>query len=157
MFWQRLGGLDEGHHFLCRVGTASGYGPQSFHAQAKGVFVEKDGVSYAGTHLLIELWQASELDDLDVVERTLRQAAEACQATVLDVRMHHFGPSAGVSGMVLLAESHISIHTWPEHGYAAVDIFMCGGCNPYNAIPVLRRGLKPRMVQLSEQKRGNVP
>lgn len=120
-------------------------------------FTERDGVLCAGIHLLLELWQSHRLDDITHIERTLRQAAEACQATVLHVHAHHFTEGGGVSGVAVLAESHISIHTWPERGYAALDIFMCGSCDPYDAIPVLKRAFTPGSVQISENKRGVVP
>jgi len=121
---------------------------------AKDYFVERNGVKFAGTHLLVELWGATNLGDLAVTDQALREAAEVSGATLLHIHLHHFGPNAGLSGVAVLAESHISIHTWPERGYAALDIFMCGACDPYKAIPVLRRAFQPATVQLSEQKRG---
>ncbi len=121
---------------------------------AKDHFVERNGVKFAGTHLLIELWDAKNLGDMNVTDQMLRDATAAAGATLLHIHLHHFGPEAGLSGVAVLAESHISIHTWPERGYAALDIFMCGACDPYKAIPVLRRAFSPGVVQLSEQKRG---
>jgi len=121
---------------------------------AKDHFVERDGVKFAGTHLLIELWNAKNLGDMTLTDQMLRDATDAAGATLLHIHLHHFGPNAGLSGVAVLAESHISIHTWPERGYAALDIFMCGSCDPYKAIPVLRRAFEPGVVQLSEQKRG---
>lgn len=88
---------------------------------------------YDGRHLIAELHDAAHLSDADFIEAALRDAAAAAGATVLDVRLHHFGPGQGVTGVALLAESHISIHTWPEHGYAAIDIFMCGRTNDVDA------------------------
>ncbi|MGB8276122.1 MAG: adenosylmethionine decarboxylase [Alphaproteobacteria bacterium] len=123
----------------------------------KDYFVERDGVKFAGTHLLLDLWQAENLNDLDVIERALREAIDACRATLLHLHLHHFSPNGGVSGVAVLAESHISIHTWPERGYAAIDIFMCGTCDPYQAVPVLRRYFVAGQVQLGEQKRGLIP
>ena len=79
-----------------------------------------------GTHLLADLTGCTGLDDAARVEAALREAVAAAEATLLDVRLHHFGDGQGVTGVALLAESHISIHTWPEYGYAAVDIFLCG-------------------------------
>lgn len=77
-------------------------------------------------HLIADLVGASDLADIAVIETALRAAAKAANATVLDVRLHHFGPGMGVTGVALLAESHISIHTWPESGVAAVDLYVCG-------------------------------
>ncbi len=79
-----------------------------------------------GLHLIADIHGATALDDSARIETALRAAARAARVTVLEVRLHHFGAGCGVTGVVLLAESHISIHTWPEHALAAVDIFVCG-------------------------------
>lgn len=88
---------------------------------------------YTGTHLLADLTGCAGLDDAARVEAALRDAVAAAKATLLDIRLHHFGPEQGVTGVALLAESHISIHTWPEHGYAAIDIFLCGRAHDLDA------------------------
>ena len=119
-------------------------------------FIEKDGVRYAGGHLLLDLWGAQGLTDPAGVESALRTAAEACGATILHSHMHQFGEGGGVSGVVVLAESHISIHTWPEKDFAAVDVFMCGACDPYRALPILKQAFGAETVQLSEHRRGLV-
>jgi S-adenosylmethionine decarboxylase len=120
----------------------------------KDYFVEKDGVKFAGMHLLVDLWGASNLCDPDHIDRALREAAEAAGATILHGHFHHFSPNGGVSGVLVLAESHISIHTWPERDFAAIDVFMCGACNPYDSVPALKIAFKPRDVCLDEQRRG---
>jgi S-adenosylmethionine decarboxylase len=122
----------------------------------KDYFVERDGVKFAGTHLLIDLWGASNLGDPDLIDAALREAAEEAGATILHSHFHHFSPNGGVSGVVVLAESHISIHTWPERDFAAVDIFMCGACDPHLSVPVLKAAFKPSRVNLGEQRRGLV-
>lgn len=122
----------------------------------KDYFVEKDGVKFAGTHLLVDLWGARNLCDPDFIDRNLRDAAEAAGATILHSHFHHFSPNGGVSGVLVLAESHISIHTWPERDFAAVDIFMCGACDPYRSVPILKQAFAPASVQLGEQRRGLV-
>ncbi|MCX7373892.1 MAG: adenosylmethionine decarboxylase, partial [Alphaproteobacteria bacterium] len=75
-------------------------------------------------------------------------------ATILHGHFHHFSPNGGVSGVLVLAESHVSIHTWPEKNFAALDIFVCGACDPYKAIAHLKTGFLPERVQLNEQRRG---
>lgn len=119
-------------------------------------FIRKDGVEYAGTHLLVELWGATNLADVAGIENALLEGARKAGATVLHSYMHPFGEGMGVSGVVVLAESHISIHTWPERGYAAIDLFMCGKADPYKAIPALKAAFAPNAIQVSESKRGLV-
>lgn len=115
------------------------------------------GDAYAGDHLLVELWDASHLCDADLIERTLDAAARAAGATVLHAYYHPFGEGQGVSGVTVLAESHISIHTWPERGYAALDVFMCGDCDPALTIPVIRRAFAPGRIETRLLKRGVAP
>lgn len=81
---------------------------------------------YDGRHLIAELRGCSGLTDLALIESALTDAAMVAGATLLDMKLHAFGAGQGITGVALLAESHISIHTWPEHAYAAVDIFLCG-------------------------------
>ena len=119
-------------------------------------FVEIDGERFAGLHLLLEFWGAQRLDDEDFIEAALKGAAEAAQATVLDIRLHKFLSSGGVTGVALLAESHISIHTWPERDYAAVDIFMCGDCDAYEAVAPLEQAFAPAKLEISEKRRGRL-
>ncbi len=125
-------------------------------ADCKDYFVEKDGMRFAGTHLLVDLWGASNLSDPAMIDRTLCEAALAAGATILHSHFHHFLPNGGVSGVVVLAESHISIHTWPERGFAAIDIFMCGACDPHDSVPVLQSTFKAERIVLDEQRRGRV-
>ena len=122
----------------------------------KDYIVEKDGMRYAGTHLLVDLWGATNLDDPGLIDTALREAAIQAGATILHSHFHHFTPNGGVSGVVVLAESHISIHTWPERKFAAVDLFMCGDCDPHDAIPVLRAAFRPERLDLDEQRRGRI-
>ena len=100
--------------------------------------IDKDQTGQArpfspGLHLLVDFWECRGLRDAEGIERTLREAAAACGATVLDVMLHNFGEGGGITGVALLAESHISIHTWPETGDAALDLFKCGRCDPRTA------------------------
>ncbi|NVN12115.1 MULTISPECIES: adenosylmethionine decarboxylase [Nguyenibacter] len=130
--------------------------PSSHDEERKDYFVEKDGMKFAGTHLLVDLWEARNLDDPAQIDRILCEAAVTAGATILHSHFHHFSPNGGVSGVVVLAESHISIHTWPERNFAAVDIFMCGACDPNLAIPVMQRLFQAERVEVDEQRRGRV-
>ena len=121
---------------------------------AKDYFVERDGQKFAGMHLLIDIWGASKLDLPELIDKTLCDGAIAAGATILHSHFHHFSPNGGVSGVVVLAESHISIHTWPERNFAALDVFMCGVCDPYKLIPFLKASFTPTHIQVNEQKRG---
>ena len=116
-------------------------------------FAVRNGVRCAGVHLIIDLHGAEGLDDIDLIETTLRHCVDAAQATLLHIHLHHFQPN-GVSGVAVLAESHISIHTWPDAGYAALDVFMCGRANPDACIPVLREAFKAKRVEVNELLRG---
>lgn len=125
-------------------------------AAPKDHFILRDGIQFAGTHLLLDLWEASHLDDIDRIENAMRDCVEACGATLLHIHLHHFSPSGGVSGVAVLAESHISVHTWPERNYAAFDVFMCGDAEPENAIAVLKRAFFPQRLEVNEELRGRV-
>ena len=116
-------------------------------------FALRNGVRCAGVHLIVDLHAAKGLDDIDLIETTLRRCVDAAGATLLHIHVHHFQPN-GVSGVAVLAESHISIHTWPDAGYAALDLFMCGKADPDRCIPVLRAAFKAARVEVNELLRG---
>ncbi len=115
--------------------------------------MNKDFVT-PGLHLLIDFWGGEYSQDIKKIETALRLAAEACGATVLDVQLHSFGEKAGITGVAVLAESHISIHTWPEIDYIALDVFVCGSCDAYKAVDVLMKLFMPKKHQISEHRRG---
>jgi len=116
-------------------------------------FAIRNGVRCAGVHLIVDLHGASGLNDIDLIETTLRRCVDAAGATLLHIHLHHFSPN-GVSGVAVLAESHISIHTWPDAGYAALDVFMCGQALPDACILVLREAFKAERVEVNEILRG---
>lgn len=116
-----------------------------------------DGYRPAGIHLLVDLWDAEGLDSEQGVRAALLEAAAACGATVLEVKVHGFPVGHGVTGVALLAESHISIHSWPEHRYAAIDVFVCGACDAHAVLPVFQRAFCPGRVEVNEYRRGLVP
>ena len=109
-----------------------------------------------GTHLLVELkdCNAEVLKDLEQVRDALVSAAKAASATIIEVSFHEFNPF-GISGMVVIAESHLSIHTWPEYSYAAVDIFTCGDIiKPETAAAYLIERFQSKNPSIVEMKRG---
>jgi len=134
--------------------SAATESPREF--TCKDHFAVRNGVRCAGVHLIVDLHGAKRLNDIDHIQATLRRCIEASRATLLHIHLHHFQPS-GVSGVAVLAESHISIHTWPEAGYAALDIFMCGSAEPDNCIPVLREAFAAKRVEVNEILRGQAP
>lgn len=109
-----------------------------------------------GRHIIADFFKSENLDDLEFIKRALVGAAKAAGATVLGFNFHKFSPQ-GVTGYVLLAESHISIHTWPEYGYAAADIFTCGKLNPQAAFDFLKLKLGAGSVQIKDFQRGVEP
>ncbi|HXE87401.1 MAG TPA: adenosylmethionine decarboxylase [Hyphomicrobiaceae bacterium] len=121
----------------------------------KDHFIERDGVRCAGTHLIIDLFGARRLDDLRHISDTLKKCVEVAGATLLHIHLHHFTPNGGVSGVAVLAESHISIHSWPEADYAALDVFMCGDAKPHLTIDVLKAAFKPERTVVKEHLRAN--
>lgn len=122
----------------------------------KDYFIEKNGLRYAGSHLILDLWDAEHLDDAEVIEMAFRRAIKEAGATLLHMHFHEFSDNGGISGVAVLAESHMSIHTWPERSYAAIDIFMCGAAEPHKVVPILKHAFKAGRISLSEQMRGLV-
>ena len=117
-------------------------------------FVTKDGVTFAGAHLIIDLYDAQHLDDQTHIETAMRACIDASGATLLHIHLHPFEPT-GVSGVAVLAESHISVHTWPEAGFAAFDVFMCGDTQPEKCIDILAEAFKADKVEVTNLKRGD--
>src|SRR3984885_15081426 len=120
----------------------------------KDHFITKNGLTYAGSHLIIDLWGAERLDDRDHIEQALIDAGKAAGATLLHIHLHTFSEGGGISGVAVLAESHISVHTWPERGYAAFDVFMCGDAEPRKALGVFKDAFSPGRIVIGEHKRG---
>jgi len=129
---------------------------QAVEDQTQDHFICRGGKTFAGTHLIIDLWGASQLDNLQVMESALREAVEKAKATLLHIHLHHFTPNGGISGVAVLAESHISVHSWPERNYAAFDVFMCGDAMPEKAIDVLKAAFSPSEVKVDTILRGEV-
>jgi S-adenosylmethionine decarboxylase len=117
---------------------------------------DESGNPFAGRHLIIDFHEvASELlVDARHIEQAFTRAAKEADATLLSFHQHKFEPNGGISAVAVLAESHISVHTWPERNFAAFDIFMCGNANTGRALEVLREEFNPGTVIVQEFKRG---
>ncbi|USS40415.1 adenosylmethionine decarboxylase [Thermococcus aggregans] len=109
-----------------------------------------------GMHVVLDLYDCDPkiLDDIEKIEEILTKAAEVANATIIDKRFHKFSPQ-GVSGVVVVSESHIAIHTWPEHGYAAVDVYTCGDHTmPLKASEYIIKELKCKKPSVVKLDRG---
>jgi len=151
-----------------RVAAINGTRPAKVRAPAKTVpvpiplreedrkdhFITRNGLTYAGSHLIIDLWDAEGLDDRNRIEQALIDAVTAAGATLLHIHLHTFTEGGGISGVAVLSESHISVHTWPERGYAAFDVFMCGDAEPRKALGVFKDAFNPGRIVIGEHKRG---
>ncbi len=110
-----------------------------------------------GRHLIAEFYDCDKqaLDDVNFVEQKMRQAAIISGATIIGSSFHRFLPY-GVSGVVVISESHLTIHTWPEYGYAAIDLFTCGeDTDPWKAFDFLKEAFKAKRTQVLEHARGD--
>ncbi len=116
-------------------------------------FIRRDGKIFAGTHLILEVTKGAGLDCEIRIQNAFRKIVEVCGATLLHIHTHKFSPQ-GVSGVAVLAESHISVHTWPEIGYGAFDVFMCGDAEPWKAVDVLKEAFETDAVEVRELLRG---
>jgi spermidine synthase len=110
-----------------------------------------------GNHILVEFMNCDPhiMNDVSVIERDMVAAAQKAGATVINSTFHHFSPY-GVSGVVVIQESHLAIHTWPEYGYAAVDLFTCGEMNAWISFDHLKECFGAKSYSALELKRGSV-
>jgi S-adenosylmethionine decarboxylase len=117
-------------------------------------FVQQDGEIFAGISLLIDVWGGKHLENMDIMRQALIDSATACGATMRNLDLFQFSEGGGIAGVAMLMQSHISVHSWPEHGYGAFDAFVCCGCDPLKMIPVLQRAFEPERIEVSEHRRG---
>jgi S-adenosylmethionine decarboxylase len=109
-----------------------------------------------GIHLIVELWDCNslKLNDIDYISRIMIEAAEVSGATVLNSAFQNFSPQ-GISGMVIISESHLSIHSWPEYSYAAIDLFTCGTkVDPWKALEYLENAFESKEIEITDFFRG---
>jgi S-adenosylmethionine decarboxylase len=125
------------------------------HEECKDGFVERDGIRFAGTHLIIDLFGARRLDDLEHIETTLKRCVEVAGARLLHIHLHPTAANGGVSGVAVLADGHISIHGRQDLRYAALDVFMGGDAKPHLAIDVVKQAFGPTGTVVKEHLRAN--
>ncbi|WP_054861430.1 adenosylmethionine decarboxylase [Gracilibacillus sp. JCM 18860] len=110
-----------------------------------------------GRHVIAELWNCNLdiLNDLDRLEKTFVNAALKAGAEIREVAFHKFAPFGGVSGVVIISESHLTIHSFPEHGYASIDVYTCGDIiDPHIAVKFIEEKLEAKTVEKLEVPRG---
>jgi S-adenosylmethionine decarboxylase len=113
-------------------------------------------VKAIGRHIILEMWGCQNLDSVETAERALREMVVALDLHLLDLKVYPFSP-IGVTGMAIVSESHLVIHTWPEYGYAAVDLFTCGEArDPQDALTILRENFQPERIGVMEINRGQL-
>ncbi|MBX9863309.1 MAG: adenosylmethionine decarboxylase [Hyphomicrobium sp.] len=130
---------------------------QGAHAALEDAANDRISGRHSGRHLLVDLYGAHNLDDTGHVERTLRKCVDAAGATLLHLHVHALERTGGVTGVAVLAESHISIHSWPDQGYAALDVFMSGDADPQRAVSVLTEAFGAARVIVKTHTRGEAP
>jgi S-adenosylmethionine decarboxylase len=113
-------------------------------------------INYAGIHLIADFWNGKIIESSKEIEKILIEAVKTSKNTPLELAIHKFSPQ-GITGVILLEESHLAIHTWPEYNYVAVDIFTCGErALPYKALNYLKKRFKPKKIEVRELKRGKI-
>jgi len=112
------------------------------------------GDQYAGRHILADFWGVENMGNIALIQNAIEESVRRAGATILHSYYHPFGEGMGVSGVTVLSESHVSIHTWPERSFASLDIFMCGVCDPQIALDYLIKTLKPQSVKQGDHRRG---
>ena len=119
-------------------------------------FTQLKNSEYAGKHILIDIWEAENLDDRELLAKTLKASVDAAGATLLHIHIHQFTSTGGLSGTAILAESHINVHTWPERCFAAFDVFMCGKTEPEKVEAVIKQAFRPKKLKVELRYRGEV-
>jgi len=119
-------------------------------------FIKSETGIYAGKHVIVDLWGVVNHSQESEIVECFSQACVDAGATVLFKHCHHFGEGAGTTGVVVLSESHLSWHAWPEASMVAIDIFMCGQADPEMALPRIKDFWKPKTIDFSIMQRGIV-
>lgn len=119
-------------------------------------FIREGDDIYVGNHLIVDLWKVTNHGCHDSILTCFAQACEDAGATVLFKHCHNFGEGCGTTGVIVLAESHVSWHHYPEVGLLAVDIFVCGAARPELALPRITEFWQPDLVERHHMRRGHV-
>ena len=118
--------------------------------------IKKRRQKHSGIHLIAEFWHGKNIEEPKKIEGILIKAVKEAKSTPLQVVIHKFSPQ-GITGVVLLAESHIALHLWPEINYLAIDIFTCGEkAMPEKALACLKKVFRPEKVEVKKIKRGRL-
>jgi len=136
---------------MIAIKTSESFLPDDDYAVFEETDVEHE---YAGKHYIIDFWGTQFLQNIEFIEKALTDAACIADATLLHIHLHQFTTGGGITGVALLAESHISVHTWPERDYAAFDVFMCGDARPDKAVELLQEVFQPSKFEVTEILRG---
>jgi S-adenosylmethionine decarboxylase len=142
---------DHGHS----APVARKVGPAPDRRSDAGRFQDCDGAGAAGSHLIIDLFGATRLDDAEHIERAMRQCAEAAGATLLHVHLDRVSVTRDVSGFSALDRGHVSIHTHPDTGFAALDVFLRGDTDMTPCVAVLEKAFSASRVVLKRHQRGS--
>ena len=121
---------------------------------SKDHFIINKNEEYAGSHILLDLWNVEFNNSIKSLKKIILESIKLSGATLLHIHFHRFGKEQGISGVAILAESHISVHTWPERNFLAFDIFMCGDTRPDLAAKHLIKALNPNRKVIKLIKRG---
>lgn len=116
--------------------------------------LEGDNFIYAGNHIIFDFWGSDDMLNEELIIKSCVEGVEVAGATVLHNHFHTFGEGMGLTGVLVLSESHLSLHTWPEIGLMTFDIYMCGEANPLVALDHLRKKLNPKKITMTSLKRG---
>jgi len=109
---------------------------------------------YAGNHLIFDFWGSNEILNQKLIIDSCADAVIEAGATILHRHFHEFGEGMGLTGVLVLSESHLSIHTWPEINLMTFDIYMCGDADPAKALNILRDRIRPKKITMMNLKRG---
>lgn len=123
-------------------------------ANETAFLVERNGARFAGSQLIMDLYGASNLDDIVLLEKTLRECVDAAGETLVHVNVQPFGSSGHIGAIAVLSESQLSVHAWPEQKFAAIDIFTRGKTRPERCIEILLSAFNPQRLVIEEALRG---